>query len=80
MTTGSVVRIRSLTPDGTAPIRAVIEVDRRAGTARASGATGSPPPILAVEGDTEAAVMQSLLPFAEEDASLARLLAERGIR
>ncbi len=80
MTAGHVVRIRRLTPDGTAPVRAVIEVDRRAGTARSSGSTGQPPALMAVEGESEPAVVASLMPFVEEDASVARLLAQRGVR
>ena len=41
---------------------------------------GIPPALMAVEGDTEDAVVASLLPFAEDDAAIARLLAARGIR
>jgi len=79
MAHGHVVRIRRVTPDGTAPVRAVIEVDRRAGTPRAS-AGGQPPPLMAVEGESEPDVVASLLPFAQEDAAVARLLAQRGVR
>ena len=79
MAPGSVVRIRRLTPDGTAPVRAVIEVDRRAGTPRSSGG-GHPPPLMAVEGESEPDVVASLLPFAQEEAAVARLLAQRGVR
>jgi hypothetical protein len=79
MAHGHVVRIRRVTPDGAAPVRAVIEVDRRAGTPRAS-AGGQPPPLMAVEGESEPDVVASLLPFAQEDAAVARLLAQRGVR
>lgn len=79
MAPGSVVRIRRLTPDGTVPVRAVIEVDRRAGTPRSKGG-GHPPPLMAVEGESEPAVVASLMPFAQEDAAIARLLAQRGVR
>lgn len=79
MSPGSVVRIRRLTPDGVAPVRAVIEVDRRAGTPRGA-AGGSPPPLMAVEGESEPDVIASLLPFVQEDAAVARLLAQRGVR
>ncbi len=79
MSYGSVVRIRRLTPDGTAPVRAVIEVDRRAGSGRTSGG-GHPPSLMAVEGESEPDVVASLLPFAEDDAAVARLLAQRGTR
>lgn len=80
MTAGHVVRIRRLTPDGTLPVRAVIEVDRRADSARQSGGGGHPPALMAVEGDSEPAVVASLMPFVEEDASVARLLAQSSVR
>ncbi len=79
MPQGHVVRIRRLTPDGTGPLRAVIEVDRRAGTPRSSGG-GNPPALMAVEGESEPDVVASLLPFVQDDASVARLLAQRGVR
>ena len=77
---GPVVRVRRITDEGATPVRAVIEVDRRAGTPRASGKAGTPPPLMAVEGDSADAVLASLLPFAEDDAAVARLMAERGAR
>jgi hypothetical protein len=80
MSNGPVVRIRRVTEAGETPVRAVIEVDRRAGTPRGSGGLGNPPPLMAVEGATDAEVTASLLPFAEEDSSVARLLAQRGAR
>jgi hypothetical protein len=80
MPQGPVVRIRRLTPDGTVPVRAVIEVDRRAGSPRSVGSHGHPPPLMAVEGDSEPDVVASLLPFVQEDAAVARLLAQRGVR
>lgn len=80
MASGAVVRIRRMTVDGAAPVRAVIEVDRRAGSPRSSGGAGTPPPLMAVEGTTDAEVTASLLPFAEEDSAVARLLAQRGAR
>ena len=76
---GPVVRIRRMTTPGATPVRAVIEVDRRAGTPRAA-AGGTPPPLMAVEGASDAEVTASLLPFAEEDSAVARLLAQRGAR
>ena len=80
MPQGHVVRIRRLTPDGTAPMRAVIEVDRRAGSQRAASRGGTPPALMAVEGESEPDVVASLLPFVQDDASVARLLAQRGVR
>ncbi len=76
---GSIVRIRRIAAAGGGAVCAVIEVDRRAGTPRAAEG-GIPPGIMAVEGDTEVAVVASLLPFAEDDSAIARLLAARGIR
>lgn len=79
MSHGVVVRIRRLTPDGSDAVRAVLEVDRRAGTSRGTG-DGHPPPLMAVEGASEPEVVASLLPFAEEDSALARLLAQQGVK
>jgi hypothetical protein len=76
---GPVVRIRRVESATPSMICAVLEVDRRAGTPRAAEG-GIPPAIMAVEGETEAAVLASLLPFAEDDSAIARLLANRGIR
>ena len=78
-TRGPVVRIRRVESATPGMICAVIEVDRRAGTPRVAEG-GIPPAIMAVEGETEAAVLASLLPFAEDDSAIARLLANRGIR
>ncbi len=78
-TLGPVIRIRRVASQSPGMICAVIEVDRRAGTPRAAEG-GIPPGIMAVEGETEAAVLASLLPFAEDDSAIARLLATRGIR
>ena len=57
MPQGHVVRIRRLTQDGTAPMRAVIEIDRRAGSPRAAGSRGHPPALMAVEGESETDVV-----------------------
>jgi hypothetical protein len=35
---------------------------------------------MAVEGESETDVVASLLPFVQDDASVARLLAQRGVR
>jgi hypothetical protein len=75
---GPLVRIRRITPTDGGAVRAVIEVDRRVGTVRE--APDVPPALMAVEGECEDAVMASLLPFAEDDAAVARLLASRGLR
>lgn len=78
-TQGPVVRIRRIESPNPGTVCGVIEVDRRAGTPREKEG-GIPPGIMAVEGDSEEAVLASLLPFAEDDSAIARLLAARGIR
>lgn len=78
-TQGPIVRIRRVAPTAGGAVCAVIEVDRRAGTPREAEG-GIPPAIMAVEGDSEEAVVASLLPFVEDDSAVARLLAARGIR
>ena len=80
MSSGAIVRIRRVSEDGESPVRAVIEVDRRGPTPRSSGGGGYPPALMAVEGESEPDVVASLLPFAEEDSAVARLLAQRGVR
>ena len=67
---GPVVRIRRVPPTLGGAVCAVIEVDRRVGRPRQDiDPADVPPPVMA-----------SLLPFAEDDAAVARLLAERGMR
>ena len=80
MPAGSIVRIRRVTPEGSTPVRAVIEVDRRAGNPRTSGGGGNPPSLMQVEGSSEPEVVESLMPFAEEDSAVARLLTQQGAR
>lgn len=76
---GPIVRIRRVESATPGAVAAVVEVDRRAGTPREVEG-GIPPALMAVEGDTEDAVVASLLPFADDDSAIARLLAARGIR
>lgn len=76
---GPVVRIRQVPSATSGTVCAVIEVDRRAGTSREES-ENIPPALMAVEGKTTADVLASLLRFATDDAAVARLLAERGIR
>lgn len=78
-TRGPVIRIRRVPAATKGMVAAVIEVDRRAGTPRAKDG-GIPPALMAVEGESDDAVVASLLPFAEDDAAIARLSAARGIR
>lgn len=76
---GPLVRIRRTSEAGAAPVTAVLEVDRRAGTPRAS-VGGYPPPLLTVEGASEPDVIAQLEPYAKDDAAVARLLREKGLR
>ena len=78
MPEGAVVRIRRLTPADGVPVRAVIEVDRRNSGPHSLRVDRKPPPLMAVEGDSDQGVVAALLPFVEEDAAVARLLADRG--
>lgn len=76
---GPAVRVRRTSPAGIVPVLAALEVDRRAGTPRAA-AGGFPPPLMQVEGESEDDVLARLEPFARNDAEIARLLRERGLR
>ena len=75
---GPAVRIRRVTEPGATPVKAVLEVDRRAGTPREG--IGTPPPLVQAEGATEADVMAQLEPQARDDRIIAQLLRERGLR
>lgn len=79
MPNGPMVRVRRVPAATPGAVAAVIEVDRRAGTPREAEG-GVPPALMAVEGESEDAVLASLFPFADDDAAVARLLAARGIR
>jgi hypothetical protein len=76
---GPVVRIRRTSADGELPVVAVLEVDRRAGTPRAA-AGGFPPPLARTEGGSDDDVCEVLEPMARDDATIARLMRERGLR
>lgn len=78
--TGPVVRVRRTSADGATPVRAVIEVDRRGGTARAGDGPGFPPPLVEVEGESDSEVLARLLPMAIEDVEVARLMRDHGLR
>jgi hypothetical protein len=75
---GPAVRIRRTSPPDSSPVTAALEVDRRAGTSRAS--SGIPPALMIAEGASDAEVLARLEPFAKSDAEVARLLRERGLR
>ena len=77
---GPVVRVRRISPEGETPVRAVLEVDRRGGLLRKGQTFGSPPPIAQATGESDSAALAQLLPFAMEDAELARLMRDKGLR
>lgn len=79
MPQGPVVRVRRLSPPGTTPVVAVLEVDRRAGTMRRDGA-GTPPALLTIEAASDAEAVERLREQADSDALIARLLWEKGLR
>jgi hypothetical protein len=77
---GPVVRMRRISHAGERPVRAVLEVDRRSTSPRAAARGGNPPPLLTIEGESEPAVVASLLPTAQDDGAIERLLAQSGER
>ena len=76
---GPAVRVRRTSEAGAHPVTAVLEVDRRAGTPREAEG-GFPPPLMIVEGDTEADVLASLTPHALDDRMVAGLMRSKGLR
>ena len=75
---GPAVRIRRLSLAGESPVMVVLEVDRRAGTPRASH--GSPPPLMKFEGASEQDAMAALEPHARDDRRIVQLMREKGLR
>jgi hypothetical protein len=80
MSEGHVVRIRRLTHDGAVPVRAVIEIDRRVESPRLLVGGGHPPVLMSADGESESAVVASLLPHMHDDESVARLIAQHSLR
>ncbi len=78
MAQGAVVRIRRTSADGVAPVTAVLEVDRRAGTSREG--IGNPPPLLHCEAHSESEVLAALTERAADDRKVAELLRDKGAR
>jgi hypothetical protein len=76
---GPEVRIRRTSAPGATPVVAVLDVDRRAGTPREKDG-GMPPPLKQVQGATEAEVLASLKPEAEDDRVVAGLMRVKGQR
>lgn len=71
--------MRRTSDKGVLPVTAVLEVDRRAGTPREFDG-GFPPPLMLVEGETEADVVAALEPHARDDRMVAGLMREKGLR
>jgi hypothetical protein len=69
------VRIRRTSDEGTQPVIAVLEVDRRAGTPREFEGG-----LVISEGATEAEVIDALQPSALDDRLVAGLMREKGLR
>lgn len=78
MAHGPAVRIRRISEAGMTPVTVVLEVDRRAGTPREG--QGTPPPLLRVEGVTEADAVATLEPQANDDRLIFQLLHAKGLR
>ena len=76
---GPAVRIRRTSEAGAAPVTAVLEVDRRAGTPR-EAAGGTSPALMHCEGATEAEVVGLLEPTARDDRLIAQLMREKQLR
>ncbi|MDE3153444.1 MAG: hypothetical protein KGL93_14460 [Gemmatimonadota bacterium] len=76
---GPAVRIRRTSDAGVAPVTAVLEVDRRAGTPREKEG-GTPPALMRCEGATEAEVVALLEPTARDDRMIAQLMREKQLR
>lgn len=75
---GPAVRIRRTSDAGVAPVTAVLEVDRRAGTPRATA--GASPALMRCEGASEAEVLALLEPTARDDRLIAQLMHEKQLR
>jgi hypothetical protein len=76
---GPSVRIRRTSDAGVAPVTAVLEVDRRAGTPREKQG-GTAPPLMHCEGASEAEVLALLEPTARDDRMIVQLMREKQLR
>jgi hypothetical protein len=76
---GPAVRVRRTSEPGECPVIGVLEVDRRAGTPREREG-GFPPPLMIVEGQSEAEILGVLRPHAMDDRLVAGLMREKGQR
>src|SRR5215208_551027 len=73
MSHGPEVRIRRTSAKGAAPVIAVLDVDRRAGTPREKEG-GTPPALKQVQGASESEVVAALKAEADDDRAVAGLL------
>jgi hypothetical protein len=78
MAHGPVVKIRRMSAVGEVPVRAVIEVDRRAGTPR--GGIGLAPPLMECESNNETEALATLQRHAEDDRTIVQLMRLKGLR
>ena len=78
--TGPVIRVRRVSDEGATPVKVVLEADRRGGLLREGQKPGNPPPLMEAEGQSDSDALSKLLPFAMEDAEMARLMRDRGLR
>lgn len=75
---GPAVRIRRLSVAGERPVTAVLEVDRRAGTPRAT--EGNWPSLMKYEGASEQDAIDALGAYARDDRRVVQLMRENGLR
>jgi hypothetical protein len=75
---GPAVRIRRTSEAGTTPVIVVLEVDRRAGTPRAS--YGLPPALMQCVAPSEGDAITLLEAHANDDRTIAQLMREKGLR
>jgi hypothetical protein len=78
MAHGPAIRIRRTSVQGSTPVVAVLEVDRRAGTPR--GGIGTLPPLAEAQAGTEAEAVAILEAHARDDRAIVQLLHQKGLR
>lgn len=76
---GLAIRIRLTTDPAKAPVRAVLEIDRRTSSARPTS-RGIPPRLVEAEAESVDAVVSELHSIAASDDVVRRLMSERGLR
>jgi hypothetical protein len=76
---GPEVRIRRTSDTGEHPVRAVLDVDRRAGTPR-EALGGTPPELKRAQGATEQECVAQLRADADDDRAISSLMRAKGLR